>query len=78
MLERIRAEKVRANQATGGKSRTRGRRPFTLVYAENFTSRHEARKRERYFKTAAGRRFLDRIVQSEDQTANLVSTLSVE
>ncbi|HEX6848133.1 MAG TPA: GIY-YIG nuclease family protein [Chitinophagaceae bacterium] len=32
--------------------------PFILVYKEEFTTREEAIKRERYFKSAAGRRFL--------------------
>lgn len=32
--------------------------PFALVYFEEFETRQEAIKRERYFKTAAGRRFL--------------------
>jgi len=32
--------------------------PFKIVYFENFSTRDEAVKREKYFKTAAGRRFL--------------------
>jgi putative endonuclease len=32
--------------------------PFELVYFEEFKSQEEAIKREKYFKTAAGRRFL--------------------
>ncbi|HEX6848129.1 MAG TPA: GIY-YIG nuclease family protein [Chitinophagaceae bacterium] len=32
--------------------------PFILFYKEEFTTRQEAIKRERYFKSAAGRRFL--------------------
>jgi putative endonuclease len=32
--------------------------PFILVYQENFDTREEAIEREKYFKTAAGRRFL--------------------
>jgi putative endonuclease len=32
--------------------------PFEIVYSETFGSRAEAIKRERYFKSAAGRRFL--------------------
>ena len=32
--------------------------PWILIYFEGFESREEAMKRERYFKTAAGRRFL--------------------
>jgi putative endonuclease len=32
--------------------------PFVLVYFEEFQTREEAIKREKYFKTAAGRKFL--------------------
>ena len=32
--------------------------PFTIVYIEEFPTREEAIKREKYFKSAAGRRFL--------------------
>ena len=32
--------------------------PFSLVYKEEFITREEAISREKYFKTAAGRRFL--------------------
>jgi putative endonuclease len=32
--------------------------PFELVYSEEFLTRDEAIKREKYFKSAAGRRFL--------------------
>jgi len=37
---------------------TKGRGPFILVYAEYLATLPEARKREKYLKTAAGRRFL--------------------
>ena len=33
--------------------------PFDLFYAEEFSSRKEALKREKYFKSAAGRKWLD-------------------
>lgn len=32
--------------------------PFKLVYFEQFNSREEAIKREKYFKSAAGRKFI--------------------
>ena len=32
--------------------------PFTLAYCEQFETESEAIKREKYFKSAAGRRFL--------------------
>ena len=34
-------------------------KPFILVYKELAESREEARKREKYLKSAAGRRYLD-------------------
>jgi len=41
---------------------TRSRRPFELVYYEACRSKEKALKREKYFKTGFGRRFLqDRI-----------------
>jgi len=36
--------------------------PFELIYFEKFDARIEAIKREKYFKTAAGRRFLKNIL----------------
>ena len=32
--------------------------PFELIYTEEFATREEAIKREKYFKSAAGRRYL--------------------
>ena len=43
---------------TGRAWSTKGRRPFELIYKESLGTRSEARLRELYFKTAAGRRFL--------------------
>ena len=36
--------------------------PFELVYFEEFATREEAVRREKYFKTAAGRRFLKSVL----------------
>jgi putative endonuclease len=41
---------------------TRGRRPFKLLYTESYSSRIEARNREKYFKSGAGRRFLNKVL----------------
>ena len=35
--------------------------PFTIVYFEMFETRAEAINREKYFKSAAGRRYLNKI-----------------
>ena len=37
--------------------------PWEIVYFEKFNSRIEAVEREKYFKTAAGRRFLKQVVK---------------
>jgi putative endonuclease len=51
----------RITEHNAGRTRsTKGHRPFELIYKESFTTRSEARERELYFKTAAGRRFLDK------------------
>ncbi|MBK5278382.1 MAG: GIY-YIG nuclease family protein [Bacteroidia bacterium] len=36
--------------------------PFELVYKEKFETRDEAIKREKYFKSAAGRRYLKKLL----------------
>jgi putative endonuclease len=36
--------------------------PFKLIYSESFETEIEAIKREKYFKTAAGRRFLKKVI----------------
>jgi putative endonuclease len=36
--------------------------PFRLFYFEEFQTREEAIKREKYFKTSAGRRFLKTVI----------------
>ena len=43
---------------------TRRRRPFLFEYYETYKTRIEARKREIYFKTAAGRKWLDQNVKT--------------
>ena len=51
----------RVEEHNGGKVRsTKARIPFVLVYQESFDTLMEAREREKYFKTAAGRRWLDK------------------
>lgn len=45
----------------GGVTSTRSRVPFESELVETYPNRSLARKREVYFKSAAGRRFLDKI-----------------
>jgi putative endonuclease len=37
--------------------------PFKVVYSEAFNLREEAIRREKYLKTAAGRRFLKKVLK---------------
>ncbi len=47
---------------------TKARRPFKLVLQERYNTREEARQREKYFKTASGRRWIDKRVEVEGST----------
>jgi putative endonuclease len=50
---------LRLNQHNKGRTKyTASRSPWKLIYFEEFQSREEAIKREKYFKSAAGRRFI--------------------
>ena len=42
---------------TGKVKSTKSRVPWTVVHSEEYQTNGEARKREKYYKTAAGRRF---------------------
>jgi len=49
----------RINEHNRGKTKTtKAFKPWELVYYEEFSTRDEARQREKYLKTGAGRRFL--------------------
>ena len=51
--------KLRLEQHNAGQTKSiKNKVPFKVVYFEEFSSRPEAIKREKYFKTAAGRRYL--------------------
>ena len=50
---------VRLEQHNNGMTQSiKNNIPFEVIYFEEFATREEVIKRERYFKTAAGRRFL--------------------
>jgi len=40
---------------------TKNRRPLTIFYKEEYNTEADARKRERYFKSASGRKFLAKL-----------------
>jgi len=42
---------------------TKGHRPWKLVYKEEFSSRSEAMKREKFLKSGQGRKYLDSILK---------------
>jgi putative endonuclease len=45
-------------------------KPFFLFHIEEFQSRPEARMREKYFKSAAGKRFLRKILEELQLNSN--------
>ncbi len=47
---------------TGQTKSTKHLQSLTVVYTEEFDNAAEARKREKYFKTAAGRRFIQKFL----------------
>ena len=54
---------VRIQQHNSGRTKSiRPYIPFKLIYKEEFETEQEAISREKYFKSAAGRRFLKKII----------------
>ncbi|MCU0414750.1 MAG: GIY-YIG nuclease family protein, partial [Ignavibacteriaceae bacterium] len=52
-------QEERIQRHNSGRERTtRAYRPFELIYSEEQATREEARKREKYFKSGAGKEFL--------------------
>ncbi len=41
---------------------TKGKGPWIPIYVETYPNEEEARKRERYFKTSTGRRYLNEAI----------------
>ena len=53
---------LRLQQHNSGKSDYTARKaPWDIVYSEIFDTREKALKREKYFKSAAGRRFIKKL-----------------
>ena len=53
----------RIKEHNSGKSiSTRGRRPWKLVYVEQFKNREDARKREKFLKSGEGRELLKNLL----------------
>ena len=56
----------RLKKHNGGKVRsTKSRRPFKLIYSEELSSRTEARKRENYLKSGAGREWVKKEIKEK-------------
>ena len=56
---------IRLNQHNSGMTASiKPYAPFKIVYFEEFATREEAIKRERYFKSAAGRKFLKKKIET--------------
>ena len=54
---------VRLKEHNAGSNKfTKGHKPFTLIYTEEFETRTEALQREKFLKTGQGRKFLDTII----------------
>lgn len=52
---------VRLKQHNDGMTESiKNNAPFEIIYFDEFTTREETIKREKYFKSAAGRRFLNK------------------
>ena len=57
---------TRLSQHNAGKTTSiKNKIPFKLVYFEVFETLEEAVKREKYFKTAAGRKYLKGVIPTE-------------
>lgn len=54
----------------GNSKATEPRRPFTLLFCEYFLSKHDATRREKYFKTTAGKKALRIMLQESLKEIN--------
>jgi len=61
----------RFSEHNNGKSKaTKSRRPFDLIYYEACLNREDAKKREKYLKTAWGKRYLKNRLKNYLQQVN--------
>ena len=57
--------KRRLKEHYSGRCRsTKGFRPYRLVFSENYSTREEARKKEKYLKSGFGREYLKLLIRS--------------
>jgi putative endonuclease len=57
-------KRIQAHNAGDSKS-TRHGVPWSLIYAEEFSNRADAMRKERYFKTGKGREELEQLIQKQ-------------
>ncbi len=57
-------EKRLKEHNSGASKYTSGRKPWTLVHTEEFSSKTEALRREKFLKTGQGRKWLDQKLYS--------------
>ena len=51
--------RLQKHNQSGNKHWSGRNKPFELIYKESYSSEKEARRREKFFKTGNGRKFLD-------------------
>ena len=56
------------NYFHGNSKSTKGRRPFKLIFCEYFLSKKDSLRREKYFKTTAGKKSLKLIIRESLKT----------
>lgn len=54
----------------GNSLATEPRRPFILLFCEYFLSKHDATRRERYFKTTVGKRLIKLMLKNSIKELN--------
>ena len=68
----------RLSEHNSGRSRfTRIYKPWEIVYKEKFSSEEEAIRREKYLKSAAGRRFIKKILEENKRPGSSVDRAAV-
>lgn len=60
---------------SGNSKATEPRRPFTLLFCEYYLSKHDATRREKYFKTTVGKKTLRLMLKESLVEINLTKTL---
>ncbi len=62
---------------TGNSKATAPRLPFTLIFCEYYLSKHDATRREKYFKTTVGKKVLRLMLQDSLKEAHQQSYVEI-